>query len=128
MWHIRQMLDLKAIGRLARLRREELGLTQEDIGAALNVDRSHIANLEAGRFGISLENAVILAKELGVLLDDLVRGLPVDGVPRRREIVDGPEELAFLSIWRKLSRAERLGVIERAAPPAAPARRSRRKR
>lgn len=128
MWHIGQMLDWNAIGRLVRVRRKELELAQADLAAALEVTRPAITNLEAGRYGLTLENAVALAKELHILLDDLVRGLPVDGVPRRREIVEGAENLAFLDIWGKLSRAEKLGVIERAAPPDPPARRSRRKR
>lgn len=47
-----------------RARREELGLTQQDVSTAIGITRSQIANVEAGR-GTSVETLVGYAAAVG---------------------------------------------------------------
>ena len=60
--------------RLRDLRRKR-ELTQEQLAVALGVTRGQIGHLETGTRGISVPDAVKLAKALGVTLDELI---PVD--------------------------------------------------
>ena len=50
----------KYIGTQIKLRREELGLKQEDIGNHLNLSRVSILNMENGRHGVNNENMFLL--------------------------------------------------------------------
>jgi len=64
------------VGTAIRSARQRALLKQAELGAALTpgVDRSTIANYEAGRRTIPLETLVQIARVLEVALDDLIPG------------------------------------------------------
>lgn len=62
------------IGQRIRLRRQELGLTQDDLAKALGVTPQHISAIELDQRAPSLDSLVNLAKELGVTTDFLLTG------------------------------------------------------
>lgn len=62
-------LDFKTIGLKIKKRRQELGITQEHIANALDVNPSHISNIECGRANPSLTALVKIANILGCSVD-----------------------------------------------------------
>lgn len=54
------------------VRRLAAGLYQEDVAAALNVDRSAVAQWETGRAKPTFDNLVALAKLYGCTVDDFI--------------------------------------------------------
>ena len=57
-------LDFKVIGLKIKQRRQELGITQEYIANALDVNPSHISNIECGRANPSLTALIKIANIL----------------------------------------------------------------
>ena len=66
MTHIR---SAKAYGEALRERRRQLGLTQEDVATEAGVGRRFVIELERGKPGASLENALRVAALLGLEID-----------------------------------------------------------
>ena len=62
-------LDFKTIGLKIKERRQELGITQEHIANALDVNPSHISNIECGRANPSLTALVKIANVLECSVD-----------------------------------------------------------
>lgn len=62
-------LDFKAIGKKIRERRKALGITQEAVANALDVNPSHISNIECGRANPSLTILVCIANILNCSVD-----------------------------------------------------------
>ncbi len=62
------------IGQRIRKRRQELGLTQDDLAKTLKVTPQHISAIELDQRAPSLDSLVNLAKELGVTTDYLLTG------------------------------------------------------
>ncbi|MFL9458942.1 helix-turn-helix transcriptional regulator [Tolypothrix bouteillei VB521301_2] len=80
-------LTLKAL-------RERLDLTQEELSRRLNLSFRTIGDWETGKKIPRLDNAVALARELGISLKTLARafqldvgGIPDDGQPEQDEDV-----------------------------------------
>lgn len=67
-------LDFKAIGLKIKERRQELGITQEFISKALDVNPSHISNIECGRANPSLTALVKIANILECSVDYFISG------------------------------------------------------
>jgi transcriptional regulator with XRE-family HTH domain len=66
-----------------RARRDELGLSQEQLAHKANVDRTYIASVETGRRNISLDLIGVFAVALECDAADLVRGTQAaEGRPR----------------------------------------------
>ncbi|GBR02086.1 helix-turn-helix domain-containing protein [Asaia lannensis] len=109
-----------------RLRKSaELGrkLTQADVAAAADVSRSHVANAEGGKTGISVEAAFNLAQFYGVSLDYLT-GLSVSELESARDTVKDADERSLLRMWRAMNDGERAAmasVAERLAEKASDA-------
>lgn len=126
--HIRIMFDrnilaerLKAI-RLRKSAEQGRKLIQEDVAAEANVSRSHIANAEGAKTGISLEAAFNLAEFYGVSLDYLT-GLSVSPLDTSRDVAKDADERSLLRMWRAMNEGERLAlraVAERLADKADP--------
>ena len=51
--------------------RKEKGITQLDLGIAVGVDQKTIVNIEKGRKVTSISVAVLIARELGVGIEEL---------------------------------------------------------
>lgn len=66
-----------------RSRRNELGLSQEQLAHKANVDRTYVASVETARRNISLDLIGVFAEALECDAADLVRGVQaVPGRPR----------------------------------------------
>lgn len=69
---------LRELGRRARERRVELGLSQEALAERAGLHRTYISSLEQGHRNIATLNLVRLAHALDVDPGDLTRELPAD--------------------------------------------------
>lgn len=67
-------LDFKAIGSKIRERRKALGITQEYIAEQLDVNPSHISNIECGRANPSLTALIKIANTLHCSVDFFIYG------------------------------------------------------
>lgn len=67
-------LDFKAIGLKIKERRQEQGITQEFIANQLDVNPSHISNIECGRANPSLTILVKVANILQCSVDYFISG------------------------------------------------------
>lgn len=67
-------LDFKTIGLKIKERRQKLGITQEHIANALDVNPSHISNIECGRANPSLTALVKIANVLECSVDYFIGG------------------------------------------------------
>lgn len=67
-------LDFKAIGLKIKERRQALGITQEHIANALDINPSHVSNIECGRANPSLTALVKIANILECSVDYFIGG------------------------------------------------------
>lgn len=67
-------LDFKAIGLKIKERRQAVGMTQEHIANELEVNPSHISNIECGRANPSLTALVKIANILECSVDYFING------------------------------------------------------
>ena len=67
-------LDFKAIGLKIKERRQQLGITQEHIANVLDVNPSHISNIECGRANPSLTAFDKIANILECSVDYFISG------------------------------------------------------
>ncbi len=64
---------LNKFGSRVRLLRKGLGLTQEALALACDLDRSYIGGVERGERNVSLLNIQKIAKALNVSADELLK-------------------------------------------------------
>jgi len=62
------------LGRALRVRRRELGLTQEEVAGVTGVHRRVVGELERGKGTVRLEIALEVARSLGLEVDLRARG------------------------------------------------------
>ena len=67
-------LDFKAIGLKIKERRQAVGITQEHVADRLEVNPSHISNIECGRANPSLTALVKIANILQCSVDYFISG------------------------------------------------------
>lgn len=67
-------LDFKTIGSKIRERRKSQGITQEQVANLLNVNPSHISNIECGRANPSLTALIKIADILQCSVDYFIYG------------------------------------------------------
>lgn len=72
-------------GKRVRSRREELGISQEDLARRSGLHRTYIGSVERGRRNISLVNIVRIADALGVDPGRLL--WHIEGVERRSMLI-----------------------------------------
>lgn len=71
----------KVVGRnIARIRVSN-GMAQRDLSWALMIDQSGVSNIEGGVRSLRFDEALVLAKFMGVKLDDLLEGVPKKILP-----------------------------------------------
>ena len=97
------MSDRIHIGQRIRTLREQGGLTQADLGAAIGTSRSHLTNIEVGKGNPGRELLVAIAMHFGVSLDWLSEG---SGEPRPYRALNEAETL-LVEAFRKLPSSER---------------------
>jgi transcriptional regulator with XRE-family HTH domain len=59
----------KLVGRSIRGARTELGITQAELAARMNVNASYVTNIEAGRVNLTVGQLANIAEALGTGLD-----------------------------------------------------------
>lgn len=64
----------KEIGRRVRLLRDERGLTQTELGERLDLTQSNISAIERGDRGVTIHQAVRIARALRISVDELLTG------------------------------------------------------
>ncbi len=62
----------QALGDRVRLRRREIGLSQEDLGFECGLHRTYIGAIERGETNLTIENIAVLAITLHCEMSDLV--------------------------------------------------------
>lgn len=62
----------KAFGLKVRMRRFEIGLTQEELAEKADLHPTYVGSVERGERNIALENIIALAKALGCSPKDLL--------------------------------------------------------
>ena len=68
---------LKTFGSRVRLRRHELGFSQEELAGISGLHRTYIGSLERGERNIALANIIRLANALELDPSELVKGLRI---------------------------------------------------
>ena len=67
-------LNFKVIGQKIKERRQSIGITQESIANYLEVNQSHISNIECGRANPSLSALIQIANILECSVDYFISG------------------------------------------------------
>ena len=87
--------DILETGRRIQKLRREAGLTQEQFAERLNISAVHLAKIETGKRGCSLDILIDFAEFFGASLDYLVLGKAADSDVLRRldAVIQTLEEL-----------------------------------
>jgi len=64
----------KRIGERIRAEREELHMSQQRLASRVGLRRTTIVNAEAGKQRLTVETLILISKELGIPVSDLVKG------------------------------------------------------
>lgn len=89
------------LGAKLRRRRRELGLTQLVVATDSGIDRSHLANVEAGRRSLGTDALVAVAQRLNLSLDFLAAAEGED--PHGAAHARNEAEAVVLALVRSLS-------------------------
>lgn len=65
----------QAFGRRVRQLRRDCGISQEKFALKIEMDRTYLASVEAGKRNISLCNMTKIARGLDITLSDLLSGV-----------------------------------------------------
>lgn len=65
----------KAFGLKVQQLRKETGLSQEKFALSIDMDRTYLASVEAGKRNISLRNIEKIAKGLNLTVSELLSGI-----------------------------------------------------
>lgn len=91
--------NLKQSGARIRKKRKERGYMQEQLAEQLDISANHLANIEAGRKGLSVELLVELADSLDVSMDYLILGKETREDRLRNKV---HALIEFLTVFEKL--------------------------
>lgn len=72
--------ELETLGQRIRERRKAIGLTQEELAAKAEIDRSYIGGVERGERNVTFTMLCIICSALDCDVASLTFGLP--GIPR----------------------------------------------
>ena len=92
----------KAIGQRLKQRREELGLTQDEISERLDISLKHYSEIERGLTGVSLELLLDICEEMYMDMNYLVCG----NEPPAKDV---PVEL--VEIWNRCPHEKEQDVL-----------------
>ncbi len=65
------------VGHRIRRTRQLKSISQQDLAAMLNIEKSNMARIEAGRTNITIRNLYRICVALGVQLQELLEGIPL---------------------------------------------------
>jgi transcriptional regulator with XRE-family HTH domain len=102
-----------------RRRMESLGMSPKALSLKAGLNETYVRDLFSGR-SKNPRNAHLhaLAVALGCTVLDLMDPRPPGRRPQASEVVDAPEELAFLRFWRALTPEGKAEFIQRAIESA----------
>jgi transcriptional regulator with XRE-family HTH domain len=66
---------LLKFGQRVRSKRIDLGFSQEAFADKCKLDRTYISGIERGKRNVSLRNIKIIAKNLGLSISELMKGV-----------------------------------------------------
>lgn len=92
-----ELFSKEQAGRRIRVLRKERGLTQTELAKALGIDQSNVSSIERGARGLTVHQALKLARALGVSTDEILAGAAAPSAESR--------DRRFL---RRLQKIERL--------------------
>lgn len=69
---------LKAFGKLVKERRLALALSQEELGALSELDRTYISGIERGLRNLSLTAIVSISASLNITSSELIKELEIE--------------------------------------------------
>ncbi|HEX6141610.1 MAG TPA: helix-turn-helix transcriptional regulator [Geminicoccaceae bacterium] len=93
------------VGERIRLRRTELGLTQEQLAAALDVSYQQVQKYETGANRISAGRIFEIARKLRVDIGYFFDGLPLEGTPTL-PLEHGGRNRTAIELVRKFAQIE----------------------
>jgi len=67
-----------ALGKRIQRLRKDTGLSQERFALQIDMDRTYLASVEAGKRNISLQNIEKIANGLGISIADLFKNLELE--------------------------------------------------
>lgn len=111
----------EAVGARIRAARLERGLTQAELGAAVGVSRSAVAQWETERAGQVRGNLTRIAAALGVSVEHLLNG----GAAAQAAGPENATELALLRLYRACTDDDRAFLLRTATRLARAAERER---
>jgi transcriptional regulator with XRE-family HTH domain len=115
--HTERMSDAKRLGRLIQSLRAEQGITQVDLSAAIGIARSTLAGIERGHYMPGRETLNALADFFRVPVDKLRHGTAPPAAPGFGQVIEDPDELALVRLWRTLTHDQRVLVCRMLAVP-----------
>jgi len=93
------MMDYEALGRRIRRKRQEKGLTQQQIASKLNLSPSFYGHIERGTRVPSLDTLVLIANELRTGVDVLLRDSLVTPPANERNPFFTPQNIRILRTY-----------------------------
>ena len=69
------MTPKEKLGANIRMKREELGYSQEKLASVSGIHRTYMGSVERGERNISLENIVAISRALGCSVSELLKGV-----------------------------------------------------
>ncbi len=66
-------IDYQSLGKRIRHFREKKGLSQYDLSDRTGISRSYLSRIENGQYNLSLEYLVMIANELAVSIEELLK-------------------------------------------------------
>ncbi|MBQ7644087.1 MAG: helix-turn-helix transcriptional regulator [Spirochaetales bacterium] len=66
-------IDYQSMGKRIKHFREKNGLSQYDLAERTGISRSYLSRIESGQYSLSLDYLVLIANELEVSIDDLLK-------------------------------------------------------
>lgn len=66
-------IDYQSLGKRIRYFREKKGLSQYDLSDRTGISRSYLSRIENGQYNLSLEYLVMIANELAVSIEELLK-------------------------------------------------------
>jgi transcriptional regulator with XRE-family HTH domain len=94
------------VGERIRLRRAELGLTQEQLAEALEVSYQQIQKYETGANRISASRIFQMARRLDVELGYFFEGLPVEDRVEQPPLEHGGRQRSAIELVRKFAQID----------------------
>lgn len=101
----------KSLGELVRGLRKSAGLTQSELADAIGIARSTLATIETGADLPGRETLLALADYFQISVDQLRSRPNGQRRPRQGEVVNDPDELAWLNLWRTLTHEQRIFAL-----------------